>query len=32
VKEVLKAIIMWDRLQDFVDGESSSCDFSYKFN
>jgi hypothetical protein len=32
VREVHKALILWNKLQDFVDGESNSCDFPCKYN
>jgi hypothetical protein len=32
VKDVVKAVFPWDRLQDFVEGESNSTDFPCVFN
>jgi hypothetical protein len=30
-KEVLHAVILWNRLEDFVEGESTYCDFPCAF-
>jgi hypothetical protein len=32
VKDVVKAVFPWNKLQDFVEGESNSMDFPYVFN